>query len=442
MARAARQLLFLELNEINFEFVRSYAARGELPAFKAFLDAHGFVETTSESDSMALEPWIQWVTAHTGMSYAEHSVFRLGDSVDHDHPQIWERLEALGFSVGAVSPMNATNRVCEAAFFVPDPWTATTVSAPTSMRNLHRAVAQAVNDNASARITPRSALDLVVGGALAADPRNYSHYVGLLRSARAKPWRRAMFLDLLLADVFARAVARTGAQFATLFLNAGAHIQHHYMFSSPCYTGPQRNPAWYVAPGEDPVLDAYRLYDRVLARLQARFPEARIMLATGLHQDPHRELTYYWRLRDHGAFLRHIGIGFASVEPRMSRDFLVRFRDEAAASTAARRLGTATADDGAPLFAVDNRGDALFVELIYPHDIAGDAGVRIGNERFDGLRAAVAFVAIKNGEHNGIGYFADSGAATTQGLALKDLPDRIVAAMTGVGGPSVAAALA
>jgi len=52
------------------------------------------------------------------------------------------------------------------------------------------------------------------------------------------------------------------------------------------------------------------------------------MMATGLHQDPVDEPVFYWRLRDHARFLRAIGCEFESVEPRMSRDFLVTSKNQ------------------------------------------------------------------------------------------------------------------
>ena len=306
--QTARQLLMLEMNEVNFEVVARHAERGELPAFADFFNRYGFVSTTSEPDYKDLEPWIQWVTAHTGLTRAEHGVFRLGDIVDFNHEQVWERLENMGFSVGAISPMNAKMRLKRPAFFVPDPWTPTAIAAPRVIKRMVLAIAQAVNDNASARITPRSLVDLAIGGALTARPGNYRRYLADLVSARRKPWTRALFLDRLLADLFSRCVERTRPDFATLFLNAGAHIQHHYMFSSALYAGKLRNPEWYVARADDPQLEVYRLYDEILSDTVRRFPSARIMLATGLHQDPHDEVTHYWRLRDHERFLRVVGL--------------------------------------------------------------------------------------------------------------------------------------
>ncbi len=69
----------------------------------------------------------------------------------------------------------------------------------------------------------------------------------------------------------------------------------------------------------------------------------------------------------------------------------------------------AQADDGSPLFEVDNRGMDLFVMFVYAKDITADAACRIGDLRLPGLRTEVAFIALKNGEHHGDGYLIDTG---------------------------------
>ena len=105
------QILLIELNEVNFEFLQAYIDQGALPAFSALFCRVGYAETTSEQRYEELEPWIQWVTAHTGQSFAEHGIFRLGDVIDTDVPQIWEQLAAKGLTVGAISPMNPRPRL-------------------------------------------------------------------------------------------------------------------------------------------------------------------------------------------------------------------------------------------------------------------------------------------------------------------------------------------
>jgi len=423
-------VLMLELNEVNFDHVRFYAERGDLPTLQQLVARHGLIETTSETSYEKLEPWIQWVTAHTGRDFCDHGVFRLGDIVNYEIPQIWEILERQGLSVGAISPMNANNRCRDAAFFVPDPWTPTSVTGSALMKKVYKAVAQAVNDNAQSKVTPESAVWLVAGLAAYARPANYARYAAMVAKAAKKPWIKAMVLDQLLADIFIGQVASKKPDFASLFLNAAAHIQHHYMFNSGAYSGPNTNPEWYLPKSFDPVLDIYQLYDRIISQVEARFPDARIMLVTGLHQDPY-PTTFYWRLKEHAAFLKQAEVPFQRVEPRMSRDFIIYCADEAEAKLAERRLAAVRSLDGVPLFSVDNRGSDLFVMLTWPNDIPADFEYLIDNATVSGLHDQVAFVAIKNGEHNGVGYVLDTGeklSGTVRQIPLREMPDRIAAA--------------
>ncbi len=423
-----KNMFVLELNEVNFSFIEEYIKIGLLPNFSEFFARHGYSYTTSESRHDVLEPWIQWVTAHTGLEFSEHGVFRLGDIVHKDIDQIWDKLSRQGVKVGAISPMNAKCRTNDWDFFLPDPWTKTNVIASPLIRRMYDAIAQVVNDNAQAKISPLSLFNLALGGMKTANLSSYRHYMRYIIEARRKPWYKAIFLDQLLSDLFVNNIAEHKTNFATLFLNGAAHIQHHYMFSSSVYEGTMQNPGWYIDSKSDPLLDVYTAYDRVLGTLKARFPDARIMLATGLHQDPYPELAYYWRLKNHDKFLNKIGVEFSSVEPRMSRDFVVHFSDKSAAIRGANILKSAHGVDGVTLFDVDNRGEDLFVMLTYPHDVNKLDGYVANNVRYEKLSHEVAFVAIKNGQHNGIGYFSDSGLAKAEmpdSFPLTALSDRI-----------------
>lgn len=433
-----RQVLVLELNELNFDAVDAYHSSGRLSYFRKLIDRHGLIRTGSEQRYELLEPWIQWVTAHTGMPYEQHRVFHLGDMAHADFEQVWERLERQGVRVGAVSPMNARCRVSAPSFFVPDPWTQTDVVGPEPLRRLHGAIREMVNENATSGAS-KSAVARVLEGALRYSAvRNWPRYCDLaLRGAR-RPWTRAMFLDLLLADVFVSQVRRARPDFATLFLNAAAHIQHHYLFNSPAYREAGRNPAWYVPPDVDPVLEVYELHERIVRQVVRTFPTARVMLATGLHQEPHGGATFYWRLRDHADFLRAIGAEFTEVAPRMSRDFEVSCADAAQALATARRLRSCAAEDGTPIFEVTERGTRLFVMLTYPHEVTADAIVSHEAGRLERFGSHVAFVAIKNGRHNGTGYLLDTGVRAAEAptsMPLSDLFGRMISAV-GIGAAS------
>ena len=430
-----KSLLCLEFNELNFEAIEFYAERGDLPTFKQFLCRHGYCSTSSEFSYLYWEPWIQWVTAHTGLSYSEHQVFRLGDIIYNDITQIWERLETLGFRVGAFSPMNAKLRMLLPAFFIPDPWTSSDIYSAPSVKRFYKAICYLVENRGDFNTPLRIIIDFIIGWIHFANPLNYPTYLSLLLSGYFNRWKRPLFLDLLLADMFIYKIANTQPHFASLFLNASAHIQHHYLFSSASYQGNITNPSWYIRRSCDPVLDSYKLYDMILQRIQICFPQSRIIIVTALHQDPNDKITFYWRPKNHVNFLKALGIPFRHVKPRMSRDFLLICSDKIEAQSAQNLLQLAQASDGAPLFEADNRGSNLFVSFIYEDDIDDSLEYSIGGTKIGYLREQVAFVAIKNGKHNGIGYYADSGKSESNRKAsfpLRFVPDRIIEAMNEV----------
>ncbi len=413
------KVIVLELNELNFKAVEHYAAKGALPHFAKFLKRHGYCETTSETNYEELEPWIQWVTVHTGLTFAEHGIFRLGDVIGSDTPQIWERMEQeMQLTVGAVSPMNAANRALRPAFFIPDPWTPTTASGSWLTRRLSAAIAQAVNDNARGVMTGSTFLVLLLGLARFARARHLGAYISLGVGALKRPWNRASFLDLFLSDVFAGLTKKAQPHFSTLFLNGAAHLQHHYMFNSPACTNGQANPTWYVNENVDPVGHIYGVYDRILGSMQTALPDYRILIVTALHQDPHTAPEFYWRLRDHASFLQSLGARFKDVQPRMSRDFVVRFAcREDLEHTADLLLGARIGNE--PAFSVEKREDDIFVELVFSREITEAMSLRSGDLAVENLRRHVVFVALKNGHHSPIGYFSDSGRAQ------KELPRTI-----------------
>jgi len=428
MVQTGHRTLLIELNEINFDFVSQYADIGLLPNLGKLIKRHGVIRTLSEEKYEELEPWIQWVSAHTGLTFAQHGVFRLGDSIGRDLYQVWEHLENAGLSVGAVSPMNAENQTRNAAFFLPDPWTDTRTTGGLLLRRLHDALRQAVNDNARSHLSVKTLLLLMAALVRYARLPSSSKYLKYSALARSRPWHKALLLDLLLSDLFIGEIKRKSPDFATLFLNAGAHIQHHYLFNAAPYTGSQSNPSWYIDKTQDPLLDVYKLYDNVIGEIIRLFPNRRLIIATGLHQDPHPATTFYWRLTKHEAFLRRIGVNFECIEPRMSRDFLVECVNREQALASEQRLMSVRGDDGALLFEVDNRGSDLFVSLSYAKDVPEGFAFYAGSERFENLRSEIDFVAIKNGEHNGIGYLIDSAQSASDKrttIKLTSLPDII-----------------
>lgn len=407
MNKFNKKLILLELNEVNFDIVEQYVAMDakRFPSLKKLLACFR-IRTSSEKQYAELEPWIQWASVHTGKSFVEHGIFRLGDIVNAEVPQIFEQLEHAGYKVGAISAMNAANRLKHPAYFIPDPWTQTPADSSWWSQSLGQAVSQAVNDNAQARIKTKSALQLVLGLLRFARVTHYRKYLSLVSGIRCKPWLKALVLDLMLHDVHWSLFNKKRPNFSTLFLNAGAHIQHHYFFNAEPLRKDSlnKNPAWYVSEDKDPLADVLGLYDMIVGEYFAR-TDTDIVLATGLAQKPYDRIKFYYRLNDHKEFLRGLGITFSAVFPRMTRDFLIEFENAQEACAAQEVLaGVRVVGGDIPLFGeVDNRGNTLFVTLTYPQEITVQTQYQIG-DRKGALLPAVNFVAIKNGMHQEQGF--------------------------------------
>ena len=403
--------ILLGLNELNFDYIKFYINQGLLPNFKKIFEIQLPIETVSENEYKLLEPWVQWVTIHSGKSYKEHNVFRLGDIVNKPElSQIFEELEAEGLSVGAVSPFNADNRLKRSPFFVPDPWTKTNPSGNWIVKALYQAVHQSVNDNAKSKLNLKSMISLFLGLLFYVPISRWFHYVKTVSKAK-NPGAKAVVLDSLLADIHLTLWKKYKPDFSNLFLNSGAHIQHHYLFNSKAYQGDLKNPNWYCPDGFDPLIQILSEYDYQIGKL-LKLNNVKLIIATGLHQQPHEHLTFYWRLKEHVKFAETIGVkNFSEILPRMSRDFLVKFNNENDAKNAANLFNSFLASkDDTKVFEVDNRGESLFVELVYPNDIEDNDSIysKESNLKLENFKTYLAFVAIKNGEHNGIGYMTSN----------------------------------
>lgn len=398
----SKPLILIELNEINFALVKKYVDKGEpLPNFQRILET-GLKNSESESRYSHLEPWIQWVSIHTGMTYEDHKVFRLGDIVTKNWVQIFEKVESLGFSVGAISPMNASNELSDAAYFIPDPWTKTISDKSISSRIITSVLRQTVNDNSSSKITFKSVIFLILIVIRYVKPSNYFELTRKVFRARGRPWRKALVLDFLLCEIHEAYYNMRRPDFSTLFLNAGAHIQHHFMLNSDVLELSIGNPSWYVSPHEDPMLEMLVEYDALIGRF-VNNDRAEVLIVTGLSQVPFDTAQFYYRLKSHEDFLHSLNIDFKAVQPRMTRDFLISFNNAKQCLDAKCAL-EAIRINGQPMFGeIDNRGTELFVVLTYPEEIMEES-LAVKDERSWRVYDDVVFVAIKNGQHDSTGY--------------------------------------
>lgn len=399
-------IMVLELNELNFHYIQKYVDLGRLPNFKRLIDSDSIKETKSEPNYPFLEPWIQWPTVYTGLTQKEHGLFRLGDAVSKSHDQIWEKLEREGYSVGAISPMNAVNRCQFPNYFLPDPWTKTKTTADLKLTGLYDNIANAVNSNASKKIT---IMDILTLGVRGISFLNFSVFVRIAREIKyilKYKWAKAAALDMFLFSLKLKLLARYRTDFSTLFLNAGAHIQHHHTYDSMVYDGKKRNPAWYSDARNykvDPLLFIYEFYDWMIGYLDKKTDISYLVL-TGLSQKPNPVDHYQYRIVDSKKLLSLVAVDEVSIEMRMSRDFLLK-GDRNSLKEAKLNLEKWKINQN-PLFAIDDRGDSLFCQVSHfgsPECLKSCYSDGIKHD----LSNFFVLVSIENAIHQTTGYLAD-----------------------------------
>lgn len=102
-------MIFLEINEFNADLMAKAAEILNANNLRRLLKLkHTETTTDDKFERFGLDPWVQWVSIHTGKTSSQHGIGHLGDVPQLDHPQIWETLSKKGLRCGIWGAMNAS----------------------------------------------------------------------------------------------------------------------------------------------------------------------------------------------------------------------------------------------------------------------------------------------------------------------------------------------
>ena len=100
------KFLILELNEYNYEILKSYYEKYNFKYIKKILNYHHTTTYTKDlykgnnNQEGFLDPWSQWVSIHTLKSSKYHKIKNLGDVPKLKFKQFWEMKKKLIFIFG------------------------------------------------------------------------------------------------------------------------------------------------------------------------------------------------------------------------------------------------------------------------------------------------------------------------------------------------------
>ena len=357
--RGAQPVLMMELNELCPPIIDRMMGQGELPNFKA-LHSRSDVHVTWTDDA-DLEPWVQWVTLHTGKTQAVHGATQLDEGHRIELPRVWDMLAERGLTSLVFGSMNARAK-SDKVFLLPDPWSTRVAPSDPRFHPFQEFISFNVTEhtNARARVRKKQTIDFIrfmLGHGLSLD--TVMRAVRQLAEEKTQGghlrWRRAIVLDLIMWDVFETEYRRRKPDFATFFSNSAAFLQHRYWR----HMAPE---AYDVKPSEADIAafggsieESYRHIDRLIGRaMRLVTPLGRIVFATGLSQEAnlryeHQGGKFVYRPYDFEAFNAFIGgPEGATFEPVMTHQAWASFRTGADADRFEAGLKGLTAN-GAPV---------------------------------------------------------------------------------------------
>ncbi len=409
-----RRVIQFELNEISKQAIDHLIAQGKLPYFARMNQYWSYFKTTSEKQYQHLEPWIQWISAHTGKSFDEHQIFRLSDAVSLQHPQIWETLSDAGIESCIVGSMNATRGKAYQGFFLPDPWSKSGKTYPTALQPLWDLISRKVQSHATAPIKLK---DLLKGFQLC---RQFKLPIQLYKKIALqlftqkidplKKWKMAALFDELLTGIFKHLLKSTQYRYYTLFLNSIAHYQHHYwrQFQPELFDASIQSPDCHSS--DNPMVYGYEQYDRIiqLALELAKDPTNLVIVVSGLSQEPFTDKENesgmnYYRLINHADLIKCLNLTNCRALPLMSRDWQIETKTPTQLMQIKLVLSQIMINDK-PLFSLSqNTPLSLFIETAITEQIAPETTIQLGSQSIGQFHQYFKTIAVKSGHHSGTG---------------------------------------
>ncbi len=288
---AAGPVIMMELNELCPPIIDRMMAAGELPNFKR-LHAKSDVHVTW-TDDPDLEPWVQWVTLHTGQVQDLHGAKELDEGHLIKLPRVWDMLGKRGLSSMVFSSMNAAAIPSDKVFLVPDPWSTRVEPTDAAWKPFHDFISFNVTEHANKRAKPdRKAVlafvrFIVSRGLSIATVMKTVRQLAAERTSKADvKWGRALILDLMMWDVFEKEYQRRKPDCATFFANSTAYLQHRYWRHMEPEVYQVKPSAEEMAAYGDAIEASYRHMDWLIGRaMRLVGPKGRIVFATALSQE-------------------------------------------------------------------------------------------------------------------------------------------------------------
>jgi hypothetical protein len=309
------KLILFEINEFDLAFILNGAKKFKYHAIKKFFNKKKIKTFTNDkTEGYNLDPWVQWVSVHTGKASKQHKVFRTGQKLDNSIVQLWDIFSKNNISSSIWGAFNASLRnKNKVDIFFPDPWSFEEEAYPKKFENfslLPSYYAQNYPAVSKVKILYYILIffqKIIFSNIILFLIKNFFTLSKIFFKAGFKSFNLYFLLDLLSILIIRNNLKNSPSNFTIIALNSFAHYQHnfwdekkyHYIYF------------WYLNQMTIIFEELDKLYDSSI--ILNGFSQVKI------------KTEYYIRPNNPSEFLKIFNLKYSSIEPNMTTGATVFF---------------------------------------------------------------------------------------------------------------------
>jgi len=232
-----KNLVIFEINECDFKFILKGAKKFDYPLISNFFinKKKSFTYTNDKTEGYNLDPWVQWVSIHTGLNSSKHKVFRIGEKLNSKFDQLWDlvKTKKIKFTLWGLFNSNLRSKH-NIDLFYPDPWSYTQHAYPEKINNflkLPRYYALNYPNINIFKFILYSFLffkTLLISRSSIFFLKNIKNFVYIFIKSKFKSFSLYFFLDLISLEIVYNKLKQNKSEVTIIALNSFAHYQHNY----------------------------------------------------------------------------------------------------------------------------------------------------------------------------------------------------------------------
>ena len=312
-----KNLLILELNEADFDFFLYGAKKYNFLSIKNFLSGRKKMNTFTKdkNEGYNLDPWVQWISVHTGIPSKKHKVFRLGQKLDKSKKQIWDVLSKKKINSTVWGAFNSIlNLKKNIDVFFPDPWSFKEEAFPkkfNSFLKLPRYYAKnypSINNFKVILYGLFFFYKIIFSSIILYFVKFFFPLFKIFWLSKLKSFNLYFFLDLISLLILKKNLKKTKSKLAIIAINSFAHYQHNY-WDTKKY---EYVYFWYLNEMVKIICDIEKYYNSTI-------------ILNGFSQKKIKN-EYHLRAKEPMSFLKKINLSYQNIEPNMTTGSIVSFK--------------------------------------------------------------------------------------------------------------------